>query len=82
MKIVKGESSEWINKNKLTNHSFRWQEGYGAFSYAKSQIKVVADYVENQQIHHKKITFLEEYRELLKEFEIEFEEKYLFKELI
>ena len=48
MKLVKGESSEWINKQKFTPSVFRWQEGYGAFSYARSQVKTVATYIENQ----------------------------------
>ncbi|MEI9909386.1 MAG: hypothetical protein WDO71_06815 [Bacteroidota bacterium] len=60
---------------------FRWQEGYGAFSYSKSQIPQVATYIENQEAHHKKITFLDEYRQFLKKFEIEYNEKYIFKPL-
>jgi putative transposase len=80
MRLVKGDSSEWINNKKLTPSLFRWQEGYGAFSYSKSQIHKVATYVENQEIHHKKITFLDEYRQFLKKFEVEYDEKYIFKE--
>lgn len=79
IRIVKGESSEWINKEKFTSSTFRWQEGYGAFSYAKSQIAIVCDYIENQQEHHKKKTFLEEYKEMLEKFEVEYKEKYIFK---
>jgi putative transposase len=81
MRIVKGDSSEWINNEKLTPSLFRWQEGYGALSYSKSQIHKVATYIENQEIHHKKITFLDEYRQFLKKFEVEYDEKYIFKEL-
>lgn len=81
MRMVKGESSEWINKNKLTSSIFRWQEGYGAFSYARSQVKAVAQYVENQEIHHRKISFLEEYKNFLKKFEVEYEDQYIFKPL-
>ena len=81
MQIVKGESSEWINKNKLTRTRVQWQEGYGAFSYEKSLIPVIANYVENQKQHHKKVSFLEEYRQLLAEFEIEFNDAYIFKDL-
>jgi len=80
MQNVKRDSSEWINERRLTYGRFAWQEGYGGFSYEKSRIKVVADYIENQEIHHKKKSFLEEYKEILDEFGIEFDEKYLFKE--
>jgi hypothetical protein len=58
---------------------FSWQEGFGAFSYGKSQIPNVANYIENQEIHHKKRNFMEEYLELLKLFEIEYDERYVFK---
>ncbi len=80
MRIVKGDSSEWINKQQFTPKPFRWQEGYGAFSYEKKKISVVAAYIENQELHHEKKTFLEEYREFLDNFGIDYDEKYLFKE--
>ena len=79
MQLVKGDSSEWINKEKLTNHTFRWQNGYGAFSYSKSQINRVARYIQNQQEHHKKRDFLNEYRKMLDSFSIDYDERYLFK---
>jgi putative transposase len=79
---IKGSSSKWINDKKLVKGKFEWQEGYGVFSYSKSQIKTVALYIENQEQHHKKTTFREEYLELLKEFEVEYDEKYIFHELI
>lgn len=81
MRLVKGESSEWINKQKFTPSVFRWQEGYGAFSYARSQIKAVAQYVENQEIHHSKKTFIEKYKQFLHKFEIEYDEQYIYKPL-
>jgi REP-associated tyrosine transposase len=81
MRLVKGESSEWINKERITPAMFRWQEGYGAFSYARSQIKVVAEYIENQEEHHRKKTFLEEYKHFLDLFEVEYDERYIFKPL-
>ena len=81
MQLVKGDSSEWINKQKLVLGKFRWQEGYGAFSYSKSHTDAVAKYVLNQEEHHRKKTFLEEYKEMLKKFEIDYDEKYIFKEL-
>ena len=80
MRIVKGDSSEWVNANKMTRSKFRWQEGYGAFSYEKNKIGVVATYIENQEIHHLSKSFLEEYRGFLDNFGIEYDEQYLFKE--
>ncbi|MGY3213603.1 IS200/IS605 family transposase [Mucilaginibacter sp. HD30] len=81
MRIVKGDSSEWINKQCFTPSQFRWQEGYGAFSYSRSQIKSVAEYIANQEEHHRKKTFLEEYEQFLKHFEIEYDDRYVFKSL-
>jgi len=78
---VKTESSKWIKAKKFCEGSFAWQEGYGAFSYAKSQVPDVIRYIQNQEKHHRKQTFLEEYREFLTKFEIEWEEQYIFKEL-
>jgi len=77
--IVKGDSSEWINQENLTRKKFRWQDGYGAFSYTKPLVKTVINYILTQEEHHRKKTFLEEYKELLEEFEIEYDPKYLFK---
>jgi REP element-mobilizing transposase RayT len=79
MRKVKGDSSEWINKEKLTPGKFQWQEGYGAFSHSRSQIDQVVKYISNQQKHHQKKTFLDEYRQMLKDFDIPFEEQYIFK---
>jgi len=82
MRIAKSDSSEWINKEKLTRRKFQWQEGYGAFSHSKSQISNVAAYIQNQQEHHKKVTFLDEYRKMLKDFEVEYDDRYIFSSLI
>ncbi len=79
---VKTESSKWIKNEKLCSKAFAWQEGYGAFSYAKSQVPSVIKYIQNQEAHHKKETFLDEYRKFLIAFEVEWEEQYIFKELI
>ena len=81
MRLVKGESSEWLNDKKISKYKFRRQEGYGAFSYAKCDIASVANYIHNQEEHHRKKTFLEEYEGLLKEFEIEYDGRYIFKPL-
>ena len=77
---LKTESSKWIRDNKFCDSSFAWQQGYGAFSYSKSHVPDVIRYIQNQEAHHKKETFVEEYRKILKVFEIEYEEQYLFKE--
>ncbi len=75
---IKNNSSNFINEHKFVKGKFAWQEGYGAFSYSHSHITNVYDYILNQEEHHKKKTFREEYHELLKKFEIDFNEKYLF----
>ena len=82
MKDVKQFSSKWINEKKFINGRFEWQEGYGAFSYSKSQLKNVINYIENQEEHHRKKTFLEEYKETLDKFEVAYELKYCFQEPI
>ncbi len=76
--LIKTKSSLWIKQEKLSK-SFAWQEGYGAFSYSKSHVQNVIRYIQNQEAHHKKETFLNEYRRLLKAFEIEYDERYIFK---
>ena len=80
MQIIKTASSKWINEKELCSMKFSWQEGYGAFSYAKSQVKNVIEYIRNQETHHKKESFLDEYRRHLTDFEIEWKEEFIFKE--
>jgi len=75
---IKAGSSKFINDNKWINEKFNWQEGYGAFSYSKSQLYNVIKYILNQESHHKKQTFKEEYISFLEKFEIEYDEKYLY----
>jgi len=75
---IKNNSSGFINDMKWVRGKFFWQEGYGAFSYSRSQIEKVYNYILNQEKHHKKRTFKEEYIDLLKKFEIEYNEKHLF----
>jgi REP element-mobilizing transposase RayT len=79
---IKGSSSKWINEKKFLKVKFEWQEGYGAFSYSKSHVNNVINYIKNQENHHKKETFKEEYLKFLKVFEIEYDERYIFKEPI
>jgi len=75
---VKAGSSKFISDNHWVKDKFNWQEGFGAFSYSRSQIDRVIHYIINQEKHHKKRTFREEYIDFLKKFEIEYDEKYLF----
>ena len=82
MQDIKGGSSKWINLKKFLKIKFEWQEGYGAFSYSKSQIINIIQYIKNQENHHKVKSFREEYFEILKEFEIDYNENYIFKELL
>jgi len=78
---IKRNSSLWINQKGFVNGKFEWQEGYGAFSYSKSHVKSVIDYIEKQEEHHKRISFREEYIDFLKKFEIDYDERYIFKEI-
>lgn len=75
---IKSNSSSFIKEKKWVSESFSWQEGFGGFSYSKSQSQDVVNYILNQPEHHKKKTFKQEYLEFLKRFEIEYNEKYLF----
>ena len=79
MQDVKAGSSKWINQSKLVAGKFSWQEGYGAFSYSKSHVENVIHYIRNQQKHHKRRTFIEEYLDFLEKFDVPFDEKYIFK---
>jgi REP element-mobilizing transposase RayT len=78
MREVKSRSSAWINKERLVRGHFQWQEGYGAFSYAKSEVPRVIQYILNQPTHHRKKTFREEYQQMLKVHGIAFDARYLF----
>lgn len=79
MQDIKGDSSKWINQKAFVKGHFSWQEGYGGFSYGKSQVNRVIDYIKNQEIHHRKKSFIEEYLDFLEKFEIPFDERYIFK---
>jgi hypothetical protein len=82
MKTVKAKSSKYINDHDLTKERFEWQEGFGVFSYSQSQIDNVYKYILNQEEHHKKQNFKSEYLHLLNSFKIDYDEKYLFHDLI
>jgi REP element-mobilizing transposase RayT len=78
IKDIKVASSLWINEKNITPEKFNWQEGYGAFSYSQSHIDTVCKYIINQEDHHKKKTFKEEYIGFLNHFKVVYDEKYLF----
>ena len=75
---VKNNSSKFINEKQFVKSKFQWQEGFGAFSYATSQVKNVYNYILNQEEHHKKSSFKQEYLDLLETYEVDYDEKYLF----
>jgi putative transposase len=75
---IKANSSSFIKAKKWVNSIFSWQEGYGVFSYHKSQAKNVLDFILGQPEYHRRISFKEEYLNFLKEHEVEYEQKYLF----
>ena len=81
MRLVKGDSSEFINKEKLTLVKFQWQSGYSAFSNSRSEIDRVVKYILNQKEHHKSQSFREEYVSILEDYGFNYDEKYLFQDL-
>ena len=78
---LKRETSEWINTEGLTKSPFNWQKGYGAFSYSKSHVPNVIRYIHNQEKHHSKRSFREEYLDILKKNEVEYDEQYVFDDI-
>ena len=81
MQDIKGSSSKWVNERGLVRGRFQWQEGYGAFSYSKSQLSRVISYIQRQEIHHRKLAFLDEYTMFLKKFDIDYDERYIFRRI-
>ena len=75
---IKADSSNFVNKEKLVHGRFSWQEGYGAFSYGHSQLDTIIRYIQNQEKHHSRRSFRDEYLTLLRKFDIAFKEKYVF----
>ena len=82
MKTVKAKSSKYINDHKLAPERFEWQDGYGVFSYSQSGVDTVYKYIQNQEAHHKKQTFREEYLVFLKKFKVKYDEQYIFQDLV
>jgi putative transposase len=79
MRDVKAGSSKFINEKHWVMGRFSWQEGFGAFSYARSQLGAVIRHIQNQQKHHATKSFRDEYLELLEKFGVEYDRKYIFK---
>lgn len=79
---IKSNSSKWINDKRFLPVRFEWQKGYGAFSYGKSQIPIVINYINSQEIHHQNKSFKQEYLDFLNKFEIEYNIEYVFNDLI
>lgn len=75
---IKNNSTNFINDHNWVQGKFMWQDGYGAFSYGHSQIGTVYNYILNQEKHHQKKTFKDEYIQFLEKFEVPYEERYLF----
>jgi REP element-mobilizing transposase RayT len=81
MKNVKAKSSKWLNESNLLADRFEWQSGFGSFTYSEKELQKVVEYVKNQETHHQKMTFKEEYLMMLKAHNIDFLPEYLFKDL-
>ncbi len=75
---IKTSSSTWIKQNKLSNFRFEWQKGYGAFSHSRTQLDTVVKYVLNQKTHHQKRSFKDEYLDMLRKNDIDFNDNYVF----
>ena len=78
MRDIKASTSKFINERKWLSGKFQWQNGYGAFSYSRPQLDNVIKYINNQDEHHKTITFRNEYLKLLDEFDVKYDPDYLF----
>lgn len=77
-RVIKSNSSKWINEQSSFRAKFNWQEGYGAFSHSRSQLDTVVNYILNQQEHHRKKTFQEEYIDFLQKYNVEYDNRFLF----
>jgi len=82
MQLVKQDSSKWVNKRGFVKGKFAWQSGYGAFSYSKKELVPVIKYIQNQEQHHKTESFEKEYQLLLKDFEIEYDDRFVLKPIL
>lgn len=82
MRSTKAKSSKWVNESGLVKTRFEWQEGFSCFTYSHSQINAVYKYILHQEEHHKKQSFKSEYIGILRKFAVDFDENYIFKDLI
>ena len=82
MQVVKQDSSKWVNNRGSVRGKFSWQSGYGAFSYSKKELVPVIRYIQNQEQHHKSESFEKEYQSLLKDFEVEYDDRYVLKPIL
>lgn len=80
-KVLKGSTSHYINDLKLSPKHFEWQLGYGAFSVSQSSVGKVVDYIRTQPLHHSKVSFTDEFIELLKKYEVKFDKQYMFEQV-
>lgn len=78
VRVIKSNSSKWINEKRFVKGKFQWQEGFGAFSYALSQLDDVIAYIQRQEEHHRATSFKDEYLAHLRRFKVEYDEKYVF----
>ncbi len=74
---VKKGSSKWMKTTGSEYNNFHWQDGYGAFSVNPTEIDVVVDYIENQDVHHSHKTFQEEFQAFLKKYTVDYDERYV-----
>jgi REP element-mobilizing transposase RayT len=81
MKSVKAKSSKWIDESGYLDDRFEWQKGFGCFSYSRSHVDAVYHYIRNQEKHHQRVSFREEYITMLEKFGIDYDERYIFEEL-
>ena len=81
MQAVKRNSSLWINQNNKTQNRFEWQKGYGAFSYSKSHVNAVINYIKRQEEHHREKAFREEYKQILRNFDVKYDEQYILQDV-
>lgn len=79
---IKRNSSLWINQKGFVTGKFEWQEGYGVFSYSKSHVDRVVKYIDNQEIHHSKISFRDEYIDFLEKFAVPYDKRYIFDDIM
>lgn len=74
---LKGDSSRWVNQTFPEREQFNWQGGYGWFSVGPQDIDTASEYIRNQKSHHEKVSFQDEFRQFLKRYNVEYDERYV-----